>query len=231
MLAIILKIIKVYILHFVKFIYFDKMNNKDNFLKIFVPIAKAVSALLEPHGEVVIHDLASDSIYFICGNYSGRKPGDESLLGMTEKEINNKSGYPPYFKSGPDGSPQRSVSAVLADETGKPRGLFCVNVEIGELETARKILSSFMACPRSDEQPEELFAYDWREQMNLHIGRYLTERNKKIKHLTKAERCELCLQLKSQGLLEAKNSITHLADSINVTRATIYNYLNKAEAK
>lgn len=205
------------------------MSTSKRFLKIFIPIAKAVAALLAPHAEVVIHDLTEDRIFYICGNYSGRKKGDNSLLGQTKFEAKSDQFYPPYFKSSQDGEPQRSVSAVLADEDNIPKGLLCINVDIGEIEQAKKILSEFMPRPSTNEQPNELFEFDWREQINLILGNYLNDTHKKLKHLTRRERCELTQQLKGKGLLEARNSIDHLAKSLNVTRATIYNYLKNTD--
>lgn len=203
------------------------MKTMNTFLKSFIPVAEAASALLAPHGEVVIHDLVSDRIFYICGNYSGRSAGDESLLGNTISEADSNQVYPPYPKSGPAGEPLRCVSAVISDEHDKPRGLFCINVDISEMEQARKILSGFMASPFEENPPKELFEFDWREQINVTLYNFLKDRRKKLKNLTRAERCEFTLMLKKKGLLEARRSIAHLAKSLNVTRATIYNYLNK----
>lgn len=202
------------------------MDSNNSFLKIFIPVARSISALLEPHGEVVIHDLSTDTIFFICGNDSGRKSGDESLLGKTRFEVRGGDFFDPYLKSGNNGEPQRSVSAVLANEEGVPKGLLCINVDISELEQAKKIISGFLQIPQKNNQPEELFEFDWREQMNLQLSNFLKINNKKVRNMTRTERCQLTNTLKSKGLLEAKNSITHLADILNVTRATIYNYLN-----
>jgi predicted transcriptional regulator YheO len=55
-------------------------------LKNYTAIAQAISLLLYPHAEVVLHDLKTGRIAAIYNPFSKRKVGEESLL--EEEEAN-----------------------------------------------------------------------------------------------------------------------------------------------
>ena len=61
----------------------------------YIPLCNSIVTLMKPLVEVVIHDLASDTICYINGNLSKRKSGDPSLLKTKEFEVNiDKIIYP-----------------------------------------------------------------------------------------------------------------------------------------
>jgi len=49
-------------------------------LKAIEPACAAIAALLHPHAEVVVHELATDTIVAIWNPFSGRTVGDPSLM-------------------------------------------------------------------------------------------------------------------------------------------------------
>lgn len=55
-------------------------------LSTYIPILKAMTLLIDPLLEIVVHDLESDSICFISGQLSTRRVGDPSLLDVEELE-------------------------------------------------------------------------------------------------------------------------------------------------
>jgi predicted transcriptional regulator YheO len=59
------------------------MNKFDN----YKAIADSIATLLFPHAEVVIHDLASQTVAHIANNTSKRKLGDESALEDLAQDI------------------------------------------------------------------------------------------------------------------------------------------------
>ena len=83
----------------------------------YKPIAEAISLLLFPHAEVVLHDLNTGCIGAIFNNLSKRAIGDESLLDELDKLSDSQDVFPPYFKINWDGRKMKSVTAVL-----KPSG-------------------------------------------------------------------------------------------------------------
>ena len=125
-------------------------SNADTLLRQHAATAAAISILLHPHAEVVLHDLATGLIAGIWNAFSGRKPGMESLVEDELDEIGEAGVYGPYEKIGEDGRRLKSVTAVLQDEFGQAPGLLCINMDISHFEAAAKLLSAFAgaAAPR-----------------------------------------------------------------------------------
>lgn len=103
-----------------------------NELSNYKPIAEAISLLLFPHAEVVIHDLSNGCIGAIFNNLSKRSVGNESLLDEMNKLSEAQDIFPPYFKTNWNGRKMKSVTAVLRNLRGKPIGLLCINLDISK---------------------------------------------------------------------------------------------------
>src|SRR5512141_1896595 len=93
-----------------------------------LPVGAAVAALLAPHGEVVLHDLAADRIVALWNPISGRAVGDPSLIAELGG-LGRDGPIGPYPTTLPDGRRVTAVSAVVPDAGGAPVGLLCVNVD------------------------------------------------------------------------------------------------------
>ncbi|HET6622092.1 MAG TPA: PAS domain-containing protein [Dongiaceae bacterium] len=190
------------------------------------PVAQAIAALLQPHAEVVIHDLRNDRIVDIWNAFSQRKAGDESLLGDDIELHLDRDVYGPYDKANVDGARLKSITAALRDAKGKRIGLMCVNLDVALFDQAIKLLSAF-AAP-SEPRPEAMFRQDWREHINLVIRAFLESKRKALKALDREERIALIAEIDAAGLFAARNAAPHVASAMNVSRATVYALLNAA---
>jgi predicted transcriptional regulator YheO len=192
-------------------------------LSVHFPTAKAIAALLHPHAEVVIHDLATDRIVGIWNAFSKRKTGDPSYLGHDPDLLIEVDTYGPYEKANPDGTRLKSISAVLKDDVGRRLGFLCVNLDVSKFDAAIALLSAF-AAPVTD-RPEPLFRHDWREQVNFAIRDFLTDRGKALQALERNDKVALIGLLNDQGLFQTRNAIPFVAQALDVSRATIYGLL------
>ena len=204
----------------------SESSNADTLLRQHAATAAAISILLHPHAEVVLHDLETGLIAGIWNAFSGRKPGMESLVENELEEIGEAGVYGPYEKTGEDGRRLKSVTAVLQDEFGRAGGLLCINMDISHFEAAAKLLSAFTgaATPR----PASLFAGDWREEINTALHDWLRTRGLALTALKKGDRVELVAALDRRGLFQTRNAVDHLAGLMGASRASIYNYLADA---
>ncbi|WP_027722241.1 helix-turn-helix transcriptional regulator [Maridesulfovibrio zosterae] len=198
-----------------------------NFLEPFIPVVNAISALLHPHAEVVIHDLENGKIFFISNSFSRRKSGDPSMLGNHYSSVGEDLVYHPFSKTGNKGETIRSVSAVLKTPEGLHRGLLCINMDVSKFEKARELIGTILGGMDSPKIESELFDYDWQEQMNLLFKEFLVEKNIGPEAMNRNDRKDFVHRMKEKGLLQARKSISFLADILNVTKATVYNYLNE----
>jgi predicted transcriptional regulator YheO len=194
----------------------------------FKPVAEAISLLLFPHAEVVIHDLKTDSIAVIFNNLSKRAVGDPSLLGEMKDLADASDLFAPYFKMNWNGRKMKSVSSVLRDEAGNPIGLLCINLDISKWEEMHQFILQWMQP--AGPTPEVLFKIDWREKINLYISSYLNQHALRLESLAKNEKKTLLLALQKEGAFESKNAASYIADLLNISRATVYNYLKDDHA-
>jgi predicted transcriptional regulator YheO len=195
-------------------------------LALYFPVAEAVAALLQPHAEVVIHDIASDRIVKIWNAFSKRKPGDASYLGHDPDLLDAAESYGPYEKAHDDGSRLKSVSAVLRSPEGEKLGFLCINLDLSKLDAAVALLSAF-GMPAA-QPPEPLFRHDWRERINLEIRTFLQEQGSSLKALDRADRMALLSNLETKGLFETRNAVPFVAEALGISRASVYGLLAAA---
>jgi len=193
-------------------------------LNQYFPVAEAISLLLHPHAEVVLHDLRTGLITGIYNNFSKRKVGDESLLEEIANHHEFPNVFPVYLKTNWDGRKIKSASATLRDQKGKAIGLLCINLDLTKWEELHQFLGGWLNSI-THSQPSVLFKDDWREKINSYVSDYLTKAGTTLKLLSKDKKKALVLALHHEGAFKAKNAASYVADVLDLSRATIYNYL------
>ena len=201
-------------------------SNADLLLRQHTATAAAISTLFYPHAEVVLHDLETGLIAGIWNAFSGRKPGMASRVEGELEEAGEGGVYGPYEKTGEDGRPLKSVTAVLKNDFEQAAGLLCINMDVSHFEAAAKLLAAFTGtiAPR----PPSLFAGDWREEINTVLHDWLRGRGLALTALKKGDRVDLVAALDQRGLFQTRNAVDHLAGLMGASRASIYNYLADA---
>jgi D-arginine utilization repressor len=194
-------------------------------IKAMLPIATAIEKLLYPHAEVVIHDVKKNRIAVILNSFSKRRAGDSALLSREETNIES-DWIGPYEKINWDGRKLKSVSCLIRDEQGQAIGMLCINLDISNLEKVNKFISEFISGDKIIPQPELLFKEDWQEKINQSVHTYLIEKQLILENLNRNEKKSLIEYLQEIGAFKAKNAALYVARVLNVSRATIYNYLN-----
>jgi predicted transcriptional regulator YheO len=197
-------------------------------LKAIEPACAAIAALLHPRAEVVVHELATDTIVAIWNPFSGRTVGDPSLLQELPAHWSEQPMQGPYPKVELDGRALSAVSAVVPDSSGEPRGLLCVNLDRTPLEDAARALGALFAPTTA--QPPELFERDWRDQIAAGVADYCAELGLPRERLTRAQRLELLRRLEQAGLFATRNAADHTATALGVSRATVYSLLKEIRA-
>lgn len=194
-------------------------------LEIYKPVAEAISLLLWPQAEVIIHDFKTGCLFAVFNNLSKRKVGDESLLDDLEKIEQSGELLPPYFKTNWDGRRMKSVSSLLRNQKGAPIGLLCINLDISKWEQMHAFILGLIES--KVEKPDLLFKNDWREKINVYVSSYLKECGLSLASLDRTEKKKLLLELVKEGALETKNAASYVAEVLQISRATLYNYLKE----
>jgi predicted transcriptional regulator YheO len=196
-----------------------------NDLAIYFSVAQAINILLHPYGEIVIHDLKTGQVAAIYNNFSKRKVGDESLIEDLEDYEELPDVFPIYSKMNWDGRKMKSSTATLRDKKGKPIGLLCINLDISKWEEVHHFLGEWLGNVGYQNQSDVLFKDDWREKINAYVSEYLKREGASLKALSKEKKRELIKALHQEGAFKAKNAASYMADVLDLSRATIYNYL------
>lgn len=193
-------------------------------LNPYFSTAEAISLLFCPYAEVVLHDLNSGLIVAIYNNFSKRKVGDESLLEEIEDYNEFPNVFPVYLKTNWDGRKIKSISSTLRDQKSKAIGLLCINLDLSKWEECYQFLGNWLSNVTQPPQAE-LFKDDWREKINSYVSAYLTREGTTLKLLDKEKKKALVIALHKEGAFKAKNAAHYVADVLDLSRATIYNYL------
>ncbi len=188
------------------------------------PVCDAIALILQPHAEVVLHDLATETVCYIANNFSRREPGEPSLLNEIDFDPGARI-IGPYEKTNWDGRRLKSISAVLRDGGGRPAGVLCINIDVSHLQTAIQVLSQLATVSVDTEKPAALFKDDWHERINEYIHGWTLRRGVAVTDLTRAQKQELVRELAGIGAFSGKHAAAYVSRILQMGRATVYNYL------
>jgi len=186
-------------------------------LKALIPAVSGLAAMLGPGTEVVLHDLARlpDSILAVAGDLTGRAAGGpmtDLLLGLVRRGTTQD--LIDYETHGPDGRPIRSSTIFLRDAAGVAVGCLCIN-------------SDSVAGTRPAGAASETFPSDVDGLARALIRQAIGRAEIPVDLVKKKHKSAVVRELDEAGFFLIKDSVDHLAVELDVTRYTIYNYLNE----
>nr|BFD31829.1 transcriptional regulator DauR [Pigmentibacter ruber] len=192
-------------------------------LENYINIAKSLEKLFTPYLEIVIHDLKLKKITYIANNISNRQIGEDSNLNDIKFNDSQKI-IGPYEKMNYDGRMLKSISIVI--DIDNPKYLMCLNFDCSFLVNMRNMIDIFFNKDDFDKNAAVLFKDDWQEKIHIYLNNTLINLKKDINSLTKEEKKQIILDLEKNGAFQAKNSKEYIAKILNISRASVYNYLN-----
>lgn len=198
-------------------------------LKKYIPIAESIAKLLHPFAEVVLHDMKKNQITKIFNSFSQRRQGDDSCIDNIEALEKGPDINGPYIYDNFYGNCVKYITTVLRNDEGEAIGLLCINIDIKDFQIHRNKINHFLEKKTDSSDFDKLFDNDWQDRIRSFVQSFLKEKNRSLSKLTKQERMELVRSLHTAGGFRATNAANFTADVLGVSRATIYNYLNKAE--
>jgi selenocysteine lyase/cysteine desulfurase/predicted transcriptional regulator YheO len=185
-------------------------------LAALVPTVNSLAAALGPGTEVLLHDLSAlpNSIVAIAGDLTGRQVGGpmtDLLLGLVRRgSTQDLTNYETYA---PDGRVIRSSTVFLRDADGVAVGCLCVNSDQGLSGRAERVV--------------EAFPGDVDTLQRLLVERAVADVAVPVELMKKSHKSQVVKVLDDAGYFLIKDSVDHLAGALDVTRYTIYNYLNE----
>jgi predicted transcriptional regulator YheO len=192
--------------------------------------ADGIAALFFPYAEVVVHDLATQTIAYIANNLSQREIGDASALDNAEFDPKELV-VGPYEKRNWDGGTMRCVSVVVRDQDQHPVGLTCVNLNISVFKQVSAALELLVTGTRITSQPAVLFRDDWQERINTFIHGWLENHQLSLAALTRQQRTLLVEDLYAHGGFAGRSAAAYVARVLGMGPATVFKRLKELRSR
>lgn len=213
------------------------MTNKNvsNILESLKPIVTAMGRTLGKHFEIVLHDITQEpSIVAIENSHiSGRVVGDrapELLKNMLDSVKKDEDIILNYVIKTEEGRPLKSTTVLIRNEADEIIGAFCINIDLTNIKIAQKFLDELTNI-EEEESIRDKFPEDVEDFLDMVIQNSLEQVDKPVHLLTKDDKLKIVEYLDENNAFNIKDTINTLANELNVSRYTIYNYLDEVRAK
>lgn len=212
-------------------------ENASDFIKKFFPVAEAVAEMFGSRCEVVLHDLTrpqSSVIYTKNGDVTGRKVGESfrHLIYQVLRSDRFKNDYVSNYKTTTiDGRTIKSTTALIRDEKGVIAGAFCINFDIDDLQKADNFLNEFIRLEDEDIPREESEVNNVWDIVSDLIKYAVEDFPVPISEMDKEDKIKIVSFLYDKGLFLIKGAMDEVARSLNVSKVTIYGYLEEIKTR
>ncbi|MDG3012639.1 hypothetical protein G4X40_21085 [Rhodococcus sp. D2-41] len=218
--------------------------------RLLILLTKIVDVLGHalPHGtEVVLHDLGKlpNSVVAISGSVTGRSVGGSAAEVLVERitaaEEDELLGYESTL---PDGRWIRSSALIVRDVSGTAVAALCINTEMSLWRSVDRIVSSMLGLPpREESAPSSrvaepvpatsrsleraAFTEGIDSFADLMIARQVAAIGVPVDSMRKSHKIAVVASLRDRGVFELRGAVRQVAEALEVSRFTIYNYLNE----
>lgn len=204
-------------------------------------VVKPLAEALGPGVEVVLHDLTQvpDSIIAIGGHISGRGVGGPSTDLLLQHVREQRTDHLlRYANRTTDGRQLISSTLFLRDETSRAVACLCINSDVSEWARIRDVMAAMLpgevtgAAPTDDQPPAatERFFATTDDLVSSMIQQAIALTEVPIDLLQKRHKLIIVEDLESRGFFSFREAAELLAKALQVSRYTIYNYLNEVRA-
>ncbi|MEE6274126.1 PAS domain-containing protein [Georgenia sp. MJ206] len=218
-------------------------DERDRLMALFVDLVEPLGQALPTYSEVVLHDLGClpHSIVAVHGDVTGRRVGDPATDLLLEQaasgDLRHMIGYRTQLA---DGRALRSTTMVLRDSGGEPFAALCINSDLSLWESLQRVAGQMIganggAPAPTDAEPHEpgaageVFVRDVDELAATLIHEAIREQAVPVNLMKKEHKLAVVRSLKERGMFLLRDAVEMIATSLEVTRFTIYNYLNEID--
>jgi len=191
----------------------------------YEPLLKALVELFHPFVEIAIHDLEKGEIVALFHNISQRKIGDPSPLKELGIPVEDFPPYfSPYYKRNFDGRSLK-CSSITIRKNGKAVALICINVDVSAFQEGHRLIETFLSTKQDAKHPIDMHGGNLEEKTSRIIEEYLQGKHWVLKYLNRQQKKELVQTLFKRGVFNFKNAVPFVAKYLNMSRASVYNYI------
>jgi predicted transcriptional regulator YheO len=218
-------------------------------IDLFGELIEPIGRSLPLSSEVVLHDLAllPDSIVAVHGDVTGRRVGDPATDLLLQRAVTGELDTVVGCHTDlPDGRSMRSTTMIIRDRAGQPVAALCINSDLSMWQSLARVASAMTSPPGGGAadaapfppveqgqggggQPGEVFARDVDELAAHLIHQAIRHQGVPVDLMKKEHKLEVVRDLQGRGLFMLRDAVEMIASSLQVTRFTIYNYLNELD--
>ena len=186
--------------------------------------------------EIVLHDLRKGYDHTIVdirnGSITGRQIGGTgSNLGLQVLQGTSGNGDKyNYVTKLSDGRYLRSSSLYIRDKDGTTIGCLCINTDISETLRFENVLSE-MNRHNSAVSEDEIFASDVNQLLERILQKVQENIGKPLDKMTRKDKIEFIRQLNDKGVFLITKSGERVQEYLNISKYTLYNYLEKSKSE
>lgn len=218
------------------------MISKEAFLiESLKNVVDGIAKTFGPRCEVVLHDLRNlenldrSIIKIANGHITGRKVGgpitNKGLKalrsGMMENLLIN------YPSGTEDGKRLKSSTIIFRDNKERPIASICINFDVTDIMAFNAAVQEVFGISEEDQKNEanETFQLDTISTLSTIADEVLRKAGKAVPSMRKTDKIEILEKLDEKGFFLIKKSIQLIAAKLNVSKYTIYNYLDQIHAR
>jgi len=201
-------------------------------------VVDGIAATFGSRCEVVLHDLSDldrSIVKITNGHVTGRTVGgsitDQGLKFL--KSDSQEDLLINYASTTKDGRLLKSSTIVFRDDSRKPIAAICINFDVTDiLNFNAAIQDIFMVSEEGEgKRPVETFETDIGSTLNEIADRIIRKTGKAISSMGRGDKIEIVRQLEDQGVFLIKGAVKFIAKKLNVSKFTIYNYLDQVRTE
>jgi predicted transcriptional regulator YheO len=206
-------------------------------LKSYIPIANMITQTFGNNCEVSIHDLTqpeSSVVYVTNGTVTGRKEGQsfDHLIRqvLLSKKFKDDCTTNYYFET-ENGKKVKSSSALIRNSEGGVVGMLCINYDLTLSYLIKEEVIAFLPDFTQNAIPVEAAAPN--QDVTTIIDELIDNiiRNKDMDNLKRKDNIELIRFMDEKGVFLVKGAIDKVAESLGLSKVTIYSYLDEVRGK
>lgn len=224
-------------------------SDAETVLATLKQLIEPLAALLPADTEVVLHDLRllPNSIVAVAGNVTGRSVGDPAtdlLLDAMYRDVpDHRMAYSTRLE---DGRQLQSSTIILRDKHNLRVAALCINADNSRWQAAYDLLGSlpFLLgngqpaiqddAPTVPNGPDpaspaatETFVHNVEQLASLLITSALDKTRIPVELMKKKHKMQVVAELQDRGMFTLRDAVDQVAAALDVSRFTIYNYLNE----
>lgn len=209
--------------------YKGQVIDYNSFLSFLSALGKMIAQSFGTRCEVAISDLDNTNRSVLAiynGEVTGRKIGAPLNPNTRKRLQDGNGGISVNYRKNIKFNKKAIKSSTMVINAFGHNISFCINVDCSELETINAMLNNFLYM---DEDRFDLIEKEIGPSPSVAIAveNEIAKLGKLNKTLTRSDRLIIIKSLQQAGIFHMKKSTTIVAESLGISRYTVYNYLRE----